>query len=47
VFTGHQNCDGSSSWLHAVNILDISESYHPTATGQSSGYLPVFTAAAG
>jgi lysophospholipase L1-like esterase len=46
-FTGHQNCDGSSSWLHAVNILDVSESYHPTATGQADGYLPVFTAAAG
>jgi lysophospholipase L1-like esterase len=46
-FAGHQNCDGSSSWLHAVNILDISESYHPTATGQADGYLPVFTAAAG
>jgi lysophospholipase L1-like esterase len=47
VFAGHQNCDGPSSWLHAVNILDISESYHPTAAGQADGYLPVFTAAAG
>jgi lysophospholipase L1-like esterase len=47
VFTGHQNCDGSSSWLHAVNILDISESYHPTAAGQADGYLPVLTAATG
>jgi lysophospholipase L1-like esterase len=47
IFAGHQNCDGSSSWLHAVNILDISESYHPTAAGQADGYLPVFTGAAG
>jgi lysophospholipase L1-like esterase len=46
-FAGHQNCDGPSSWLHAVNILDISESYHPTAAGQADGYLPAFTAAAG
>ena len=40
-FGGHQICD-SSSWLHSVNILDISESYHPTASGQSGGYEPVF-----
>jgi lysophospholipase L1-like esterase len=44
-FAGHQICD-SSSWLHSVNFLDIDESYHPTASGQSGGYLPVFTAAA-
>ncbi|MGW0625024.1 SGNH/GDSL hydrolase family protein [Streptomyces sp. NPDC002758] len=40
-FTGHEICSGSS-WLHSVNWLDIGESYHPTATGHSSGYLPVF-----
>ena len=45
-FAGHEICD-SSSWLHSVNILDISESYHPTAAGQSGGYYPVFRAAAG
>ncbi|MEV7795712.1 SGNH/GDSL hydrolase family protein [Streptomyces sp. NPDC087512] len=39
-FTGHEICSGSS-WLHSVNWLNIGESYHPTATGQSSGYLPV------
>ena len=44
-FAGHQICD-SSSWLHSVNFLDIDESYHPTASGQADGYLPVFTAAA-
>ena len=44
-FAGHEICD-SSSWLHSLNILDISESYHPTAAGQSSAYLPVFSAAA-
>ncbi|MFF4834278.1 SGNH/GDSL hydrolase family protein [Streptomyces sp. NPDC001315] len=44
-FTGHEICSGSS-WLHSLNWLDIGISYHPTATGQSSGYLPVLTNAA-
>jgi lysophospholipase L1-like esterase len=43
-FAGHNICD-SSPWLHSVNILDVSESYHPTATGQADAYLPAFTAA--
>jgi lysophospholipase L1-like esterase len=43
-FSGHEICDGSA-WLNSVT-LPISSSYHPTATGQKSGYLPVFTAAA-
>lgn len=42
-FAGHEICD-SGRWLHSVNLLDIEESYHPTATGQKSGYLPVFSA---
>jgi lysophospholipase L1-like esterase len=45
-FAGHEICD-SRSWLHSVNVLDISESYHPTASGQSGAYSPVFTAEAG
>jgi lysophospholipase L1-like esterase len=45
-FTGHEICD-SSSWLHSVNFLDISESYHPTASGQSGAYEPVFSNYAG
>ncbi|MGW0815279.1 SGNH/GDSL hydrolase family protein [Streptomyces viridiviolaceus] len=44
-FTGHEICSGSS-WLHSVNWLNIGESYHPTAAGQSGGYLPVLTTAA-
>ncbi|MFI5620000.1 SGNH/GDSL hydrolase family protein [Streptomyces sp. NPDC051567] len=44
-FTGHEICSGSA-WLHSVNWLDIGESYHPTAAGQSGGYLPVLTNAA-
>ncbi|MFH7596106.1 SGNH/GDSL hydrolase family protein [Streptomyces racemochromogenes] len=41
-FTGHEICSGDA-WLHSVNWTNIGESYHPTATGQSSGYLPVFS----
>lgn len=44
-FTGHEICSGNS-WLHSVNWLNIGESYHPTAAGQSGGYLPVFNSAA-
>ena len=43
-FSGHEICDGGSSWLHSVDIFDISDSYHPTASGQSGGYYPVFSA---
>ncbi|MBX9398609.1 SGNH/GDSL hydrolase family protein [Streptomyces sp. TRM72054] len=43
-FTGHEICSGAS-WLHSVNWFNIGESYHPTANGQSGGYLPVFNAA--
>lgn len=43
-FTGHEICSGSA-WLNSVTF-PIEESYHPTAAGQSGGYLPVFTAAA-
>jgi lysophospholipase L1-like esterase len=41
VFTGHELCSGSA-WLHGLNLLNIGESYHPKAAGQSGGYLPVF-----
>jgi len=44
-FSGHEICD-SDSWLHSVT-LPIDSSYHPTASGQELGYLPVFSAAAG
>ncbi|GAA3778564.1 SGNH family lipase [Streptomyces coacervatus] len=44
-FTGHELCSGSA-WLHSLNLLNIGESYHPTAAGQSGGYLPVLTSAA-
>jgi hypothetical protein len=43
-FSGHEICSGSA-WLHRVNLLSIGESYHPTAAGQSGGYLPAVTSA--
>jgi lysophospholipase L1-like esterase len=45
-FSGHELCDGAN-WLHSVDIFDISDSYHPTATGQEQGYEPVFARFAG
>jgi lysophospholipase L1-like esterase len=44
-FAGHELCSGDG-WLRSVTI-PIGESYHPTALGHSSGYLPAFTGAAG
>ena len=44
-FKGHELCSGDN-WLNSVT-WPIGDSYHPTALGQSSGYLPVFTSAAG
>ena len=46
-FVGHQLCSYGTKWLHALNVSDITESYHPTAAGQSGGFLPIFTSAAG
>ena len=42
-FSGHEICD-STSWLHSVDLLDLGDSYHPTASGQSGGYYPVLNA---
>jgi lysophospholipase L1-like esterase len=44
---GHEICDGSSSWLHSVDWTDMQQSYHPTASGQSGGYLPALTTVTG
>jgi len=44
---GHEICDGSSSWLHSVDWSNVTQSYHPTSTGQASGYLPTLTAITG
>jgi len=44
-FNGHELCD-DTEWLHSIT-WPIGDSYHPTAAGQQSGYLPPFTGAAG
>lgn len=44
-FGGHEICD-STSWLHSVDWFNLGDSYHPTASGQSGAYYPVFSAAA-
>jgi lysophospholipase L1-like esterase len=43
---GHEICD-SSSWLHSIDWGNLVQSYHPTASGQSGGYLPPFSTLAG
>ncbi|MER0246914.1 SGNH/GDSL hydrolase family protein [Streptomyces sp. HSW2009] len=43
-FSGHEICSGDA-WLHSVT-LPVGDSYHPTAAGQSGGYLPAFSAGA-
>jgi lysophospholipase L1-like esterase len=44
--SGHEICD-SGSWLHSIDWDNIVQSYHPTASGQSGGYLPAFSTKAG
>ncbi len=39
-FIGHAVCS-SSAWLNGLNIFNTTESYHPTRSGHSSGYLPL------
>jgi lysophospholipase L1-like esterase len=43
-FAGHEICDSATHYLNAIT-WPIDSSYHPTAAGQRSGYLPAFTAA--
>lgn len=42
-FTGHEICS-NDRWLHSVTF-PLGDSYHPTAPGQSGGYLPVMESA--
>lgn len=44
-FAGHEICS-ANPWLRSVDWLNLTESYHPTASGQSLGYLPLLTNAA-
>lgn len=43
-FAGHEICD-STSWLHSVDWLNLTDSYHPTSSGQANAYYPVFNSA--
>jgi lysophospholipase L1-like esterase len=45
-FSGHELCS-NDDWLHSVDVSNLGDSYHPTALGHSSGFLPVFSSAAG
>jgi lysophospholipase L1-like esterase len=45
-FTNHGVC-AASAWLNGLNLANTSESYHPNATGQSSGYEPLVRAVTG
>ncbi|HET9143841.1 SGNH/GDSL hydrolase family protein [Actinophytocola sp.] len=46
-FAGHEICGSRPFWLHSVNLGALDESYHPTATGQGSGYYPALRAITG
>lgn len=46
-FVGHQLCSYGEKWMHALNVIEIGKSYHPTKAGQAGGYYPVFRSAAG
>jgi len=43
---GHEICD-YNKWLHSVDWSDITQSYHPYASGYSGGYLPAMDAKTG
>ncbi|WP_267244800.1 SGNH/GDSL hydrolase family protein [Streptomyces sp. PR69] len=42
-FEGHEICS-AAPWIHSL-AFPVENSYHPTAAGQSHGYLPVFSSA--
>ncbi|MER5595633.1 SGNH/GDSL hydrolase family protein [Streptomyces sp. NPDC002265] len=42
-FNNHELCSGDD-YLHSLVVSPSWESYHPTATGHSSGYYPVLNA---
>ena len=46
-FSGHELCDFFNEWLHSVSVTDVTESYHPTADGQSGAYLPAMDSITG
>ena len=45
-FEGHGAC-GSSPWINRFNLLSVTESFHPNATGYAQGYLPLLNGVTG
>lgn len=46
-FAPHEICSSGSVWLHSVDFGNITDSYHPFASGYSGGYLPVLDSITG
>lgn len=45
-FAGHDICASSSRrWINGLNLLRLSESFHPNAAGHANGYLPALRSA--
>ncbi|MFC6094587.1 SGNH/GDSL hydrolase family protein [Saccharothrix lopnurensis] len=45
-FAGHGAC-AADAWINGLVLLPTDRSFHPTARGQESGYLPALAAAVG
>ena len=45
-FSTHAVCS-SSAWLNGLNLFNTGESYHPTRSGHSLGYLPLVRSVTG
>jgi hypothetical protein len=45
-FTSHAVCS-ANPWLNGLNLFNIGESYHPTKSGHSAGYLPLVRSVVG
>ncbi|GAA2638333.1 SGNH/GDSL hydrolase family protein [Paractinoplanes durhamensis] len=43
-FAGHGIC-ASSAWLNGLTVIPAQNSFHPTKTGYTNGYLPAFSGA--
>jgi lysophospholipase L1-like esterase len=46
-FDPHEICSSGTVWLHSLDFAAFGESYHPTASGYGSGYLPVLNGVTG
>lgn len=46
-FAPHEICSSGTVWLHSVDFGNITDSYHPFASGYSGGYLPVMESVTG